>query len=220
MTTSDTTNGPGPDGHQLETASDAVEWMPRIPIRPRRGPALIVIAVVVVISAGGLTLAALSSPPKSSDTALGTLKGSSIPAVSAAKAMARIAVGGNPPADVATAIVLPDGATVSSVVRTPSNLELFSGSLKLTVPYAANKVVTFYRLELKHRGWKVLRTDASATGKGTTTFATFPSADGFYWELDVAVVSTSSAISPTLGGGSADTGSSVSLQLVELNDQD
>jgi hypothetical protein len=220
MTMNDTTDGSViGSGNSTPEPVDAAPT-PLMPNRPRRGPALIVLAVVAFITVGGIALAAISSPPKPSGKALGTLHGSSIPAVSAAKVVARVAVSGNPPTDVATSIVLPDTSSVTSIVRTPANLELFSGSINLNVEYASSDVTQFYRLELAHRGWKVLRTDASADGKGTTTFATFPSADGFYWELEVAVSSTSSAISPELGGGTATVGSKVSLQLVELNDQD
>lgn len=187
---------------------------------PRRGPALIVLAVVAFITVGGIALAVVSAPPKSSDKALGTLKGTPIPAVSAAKAVARIEVSGNPPIDVASALVLPQGARVTDVVRDPANLELFSGTIKLGTDFAPDKVVSFYKLELAHRGWKVLRTDATADGKGTTTFATFPSSDGFYWEVEVVVEPSSTSISPALGGGDATAGSKVSLQLIELNDQD
>lgn len=216
MTLDDTTNSPRSDSPDA-----AVPAAPQFaPIRPRRGPALIVIGVVLVITIGGLALAAISTPPKPSGTPLGTIHGSTISAISAAKALDRIAVSGNPPADVATAIVLPDVSTITGVVRTPANLELFSGTINLSVADKTTNVAKFFQLELAHRGWKVLKTDATADGKGTKTFATFASGDGFYWEVEVAVEPTSSAISPELGGGNAAAGSKVSLQLVELNDQD
>jgi hypothetical protein len=188
---------------------------------PRRGPALIFLGVVAFVSIGGLTLAAVTSTPKAEIPAsLGTLKGSSVAATSASSALARISVAGEPPKDVAQAIVLPDKADVVQSSKQTENIELYNGSLTINAPYAPKAVVAFYQLELAHRGWKVLRTDATANGKGSEIFATIPSSDGFYWEVEVVVDSASSAISTALGGGSVSASSHVEFQLIELNDQD
>jgi hypothetical protein len=188
--------------------------------QPGRGPALIFLGLIAVIALGGITLALLSSNSTPPPATLGTLKGSTIAASSAAKFLSKIAVSGEPPANVSGALVVPAGATLSSFQKVTENLELFAGSVTVASADQPSAVVTFYRLELAHEGWKVTRTDATATGKGTEVFATIAGSDGFYWEVEVIVESTNPSVSPALGGGDASATSSVSLQLVELNDED
>jgi len=118
------------------------------------------------------------------------------------------------------ALVIPTNSTLTTYHRQAENLELFAGSITLSAPDQASDVVTFYRLELAHEAWKVTRTDATANGKGSELFATIAGSDGFYWELEVIVESSNPSVSPALGGGDATVASSVSLQLVELNDAD
>jgi hypothetical protein len=175
------------------------------------------IALVVI---GGVALALASSNTKQPPTPLGKVKGSNIVGASAAGFIAKIAVGGEPPADVSGAIVVPAGSTLTTSHRVPDSLELFDGSVTLAAPDAASALVSFYRLELSHDGWKVTRTDATANGKGTELFGTIAGSDGFYWEVEVTVESANPSVSPALGGGDASASSSVSLQLVELNDED
>jgi hypothetical protein len=187
---------------------------------PGRGPALIFLAVIAVVALGGFALAIVSSGTKSPPTPLGTLKGSTIDAASAASFIAKIAVSGEPPSNVTNALVVPASATLSSFNRETENLELFAGSVTLAAAYQPSALITFYQLELAHEGWKDSRTDATANGKGTELFATIAGSDGFYWEVEVIVESKNPSVSPALGGGDATVSSSVSLQLVELDDAD
>lgn len=219
MTTPDETS----DGPSATTATmSAAESIVSLPTRPapRRGPALIFLGVVALISIGGLALAGLTTGPKSTSSELGALSGTPILATSAEVALSRIAVSGNPPADVRSALVLPERASILVVTKHPENIELYSGKLTIAAPYTARALVNFYRLELAHRGWRVNRTDATANGRGTAIFATFPSSDGFYWEVETLVEPGSSTFSAALGGGSVEASSHVELQLLELNDQD
>jgi len=187
---------------------------------PRKGPALIFLGLVAVVALGGFLLAALSSGPKVPPAALGQVSGSTISAASASNFISKIAVAGEPPANVTEAVVVPANATLTSSHRAAENLELFAGNLTLSAPDQASDLVTFYRLELSHEKWKLTRTDATADGKGSELFATIGGSDGFYWELEVIVESSNPSVSPALGGGDATVASTVSLQLVELDDPD
>lgn len=220
MTTRDETADATSPGLDPGTSIVAVQEVPTR-LTPRRGPAMIVLGVVAAISLGGFALAALSSPSKSTPADLGLLRGTSIAASSANAAVAEISVSGNPPQDVRASLVLPNHATIIGVTKHPQSLELYSGAVTVAAPYDVATLVTFYRLELVHRGWSVTRTDATATGHGTEIFATFPSKDGFYWEVELLVEpSAASSFSAALGGASMEASSHVELQLLELNDQD
>jgi hypothetical protein len=194
---------------------------PRLSLqRPRNGPALIFLAVVAVVALGGFLLAALSSGSKPAPAAIGKIAGANVAAASASGFIAKIAVAGEPPSNVIDALVVPANSTLSASHRQAENLELFAGSITISAPDQASDVVSFYRLELAHEKWKLTRTDATADGKGSELFATIAGSDGFYWELEVIVESSNPSVSPALGGGDATVSSTVSLQLVELDDAD
>lgn len=187
---------------------------------PRKGPALIFLAVVAVITLGGFLLAALSTAAKPPPAPIGRIAGSTVSAASAGGFISKIAVADEPPANVTNALVVPANSTLTASHRQGENLELFAGSVTLSAPDDASDVVQFYRVELAHEKWKLTRTDATANGKGSELFATIAGSDGFYWELEVIVESSNPSVSPALGGGDATVSSSVSLQLVELDDAD
>jgi hypothetical protein len=221
-----TTTGESPPSSATPDAAPGtgplpVGYAPRPSLQfPRKGPALIFLAVVGVVAIGGFLLAALSSGPKAAPAPIGKVPGANISAASAASYVAKIAVAGEPPTNVIEALVVPADATLTKTQRENENLELFAGSISLSAPYQASDIITFYRLELAHEKWKVTRTDATANGKGSELFATIAGSDGFYWELEVIVESSNPSVSPALGGGDATVSSSVSLQLVELDDAD
>jgi hypothetical protein len=210
-----------PPETDADTGPDAAPEVPR-PFQqfPRKGPALIFLGVVAVVSLGGFLLAALSSSPKTPPAPLGQVAGSNVAAASASSFISKIAVAGEPPANVTEALVVPAGSTLISSHREAENLELFAGSVTLLAPDQPSDLVNFYRLELTHEKWKLTRTDATLDGKGSELFATIGGSDGFYWELEVTVESSNPSVSPALGGGDATVASSVELQLVELDDAD
>jgi hypothetical protein len=219
-----TTGDSPPSGTQemnADTGSNAGAEIPRPgPQLARKGPALIFLGVVAFVALGGLLLAALSSNPKTPPAPIGGVAGSKVTAARASSFISKIAVAGEPPANVTEAVVVPSGSTLTSFHREAENLELFAGSVTLSAPDQPSDIVSFYRLELSHDKWKVTRTDATADGKGSELFATIAGSDGFYWELEVIVESSNPSVSPALGGGDATVASSVSLQFVELNDAD
>ena len=97
------------------------------PQLPRKGPALIFLGLVAVVALGGFLLAALSSGSKVPPAALGQVTGSTISAASASGFISRIAVAGEPPANVTEAVVVPQqNATLTSSHREAENLERHS----------------------------------------------------------------------------------------------
>ena len=138
--------------------------------------------------------------------------------MSAAPVLARITQTGEPPPDVSSAVVVPEGATVTGVSKNTA-LALFSASVTLSVPAKAASVVSFYRAELAHDHWSGVSVVAPATGPGTEVLAKRPGSTGYYWGIGLVVKPSGPSLSPELAGGSAPTPTStVSLTLYEIDD--
>jgi hypothetical protein len=192
--------------------------------RPRQvttKPALIFIGLVALVGIGGFAAAALWSrrdgtiPP----SATTRLRGVGLAAAPATTVLKPILRGGEPPSDIATALVVPAGSrpTGSSCGL---SLSLYDCATRFAVQARPSRVVAFYRAELTHEGWKILALDATGTGNGTILYAQRGSADGYYWEVGVKVEPVIPSISPALSGeGQTAPTSSVSLRVVERGDE-
>lgn len=209
-TQSDTTASPVPDPAAAVVVT---------PVRPRTGPALVVVGVAAAVVAGGVALAiAGGTHTGTGGQPLRPLPGVAIAPRSAAPLLARIARGGEPPADVARALVVPADATVTRALRPAPAVSLYSGTVTMSVPASVASVTTFFRRELASRHFSVLAVDATTDGRGTRIFARFPSSDGFYWEAAVEVQPAAASITPALGGAEAT--STASLTVFEVDDAD
>lgn len=198
------------------------EEIPR-PRQVRRGPALAFVGIAAAIGVGGFAAAALSSrTPSVAPASSGrSLPGIGLAAVPATAALRPIAHGGEPPADIAGALVVPAG-TARTGSACGAGVDLYDCTVHLRTQSGASDVVDFYRAELRHEGWKILAVDAAAgRSNGTEIYAQKGSSDGYYWDVGVRVESRTPAITPALSGGSqvAPT-STVSLRVFERNDPD
>jgi hypothetical protein len=207
---------PGDDDD--DPGDDGEIWAPRT---PRAGPALAVLGIAVVIILGGAAIALAGSGSKPIRAAgLGRLPGVALSAESATTVLSRVAAGGDPPKDIAEALVLPAGSIY--VRKQPSNgLDLFSASVTISLDASPAQVVAFYRAELAHDGWTGLSVDAVATGSGTEVLARHASSDGYYWGVGAVVRPVTPSLSPALAGGGQDAPTStLTLSLYEIDDDD
>lgn len=191
--------------------------------RITRKPAMVIVGLAAFVGIGGFAMAALESHPGSSapPPSAKAVKGTSLAAVSAKAVLRPILRGGEPPSDIAGALVVPAGSrpTGSSC---GAGLSLYDCSTRFSVRARPPEVVTFYRVELRREGWKILAVDATAgKGNGTVLYAQRGSSDGYYWEVGARVEPVTPSISPALsGGGQTAPTSAVSLRIVERNDAD
>jgi hypothetical protein len=184
------------------------------------GPALIVIGIVAVITIGGGVLATLGSGPKPAPASLAAPPGLSLGAASASSFLGPITSMGQPPVDIASSLVVPAGSRLGAHGLDAADLGLYDGHVGFTVPASATTVVTFYRYELAHNGWRISLVAASADGHGTNLYAEKDSSDGYQWEIEVGVTEDNGSISSALGGASPSSASSVALRLIERDDLD
>lgn len=193
-------------------------------MRPiRRGPALVVVGIVAVVAGGGFALAAAGGGPGSQSLprTASHLRGVRLAAVPAQAVLRPVVRGGEPPNDIAGAIVVPAGTRrTGTACGTP--VSLYDCSVTLATPARPSQVIAFYRAELRHAGWRILAVDATVgAGNGTAIYAQKGSSDGFYWDVEVRIDSATPSITPALSGGSQSAPTSaVSLRVFERNDAD
>lgn len=226
-TGTDLPGGPPPPDEDAEEDRPPLEARQPAPFAvPRsikRGPALVFVGLAVLVGGSGFVAAALSGRPGSqaAPKASTHLRGVSLAAVPATKVLRPVVHGGEPPRDIAGALVVPS-RTRETGSSCGAGLDLYSCTVRLAVPARPPEVVGFYRAELTHEGWKVLAVDATAgTTNGTEIYAQKGSSDGFYWEVGVRIEPVTPSITPALSGGSQSAPTSkVSLAVVERNDAD
>lgn len=189
------------------------------PRQVSRKPALVAVGLAGLVGVGGFAWAAATSHPGSSapPSASSHLAGVHLGAVPATHALQAITRGGEPPSDIAGALVVP-ASTRRTGSHCGSAINLYDCTVDLRVRAKPDAVVAFYRAELRHRGWSILAVDAT-TGKGTVVYAQHASNDGYYWEVGVGVDPATPSITPALSGsGESAPTSTVSLRVLEKGD--
>ena len=171
---------------------------PAPPERPRRAvpsarPALVVVgiaAVLVLLFGIGAALTGSSSPSKPAASATAPVRGATLRAEAATAALRPIERPGTPPADVLHAIVLPAGSTAVSSKPWDGSTQ-YSAKMAFHLDTSQAAVVSFYRAELRARGWSISSVGAAAGKKhATEVLAQRASTDGWYWEIGVVVSPT------------------------------
>ncbi len=216
-TTSPTPNGPAPEDEAPADTGGELPWRSG---GVRRGPALVVVAIVLVVSLGGFLLAALGGhSPTVSGPGKSVVAGTGLTPAAAAALFAPVSTGGDPPHDVLAALTVPAGSTVVSHER-GDGLDLYSGSVSLTVPAEQAQVEAFYKKQLKSAGWSLAGPDATADGQGVELFGTRASDDGYYWELVATIRRANPSLTPALNGDTPSGATSLELTLFERDDAD
>ncbi len=157
---------------------------------PSVRPALIVVGlallVVLVFGIGAaLTENVATTQPKSA-----AVRGTGLVAQPASAALHPIEILGTPPADILDALVLPKGT--QTVSDTPwSGSTQYSGAMTFRLAASQAAVVTFFRAELRARGWSSAKVGpAHDEPRATEVLAQRASNDGWFWEAGVVVSPT------------------------------
>ena len=175
--------------------------------------------IVGGIAVGGFLLAALTGHSNTSvQLLLGKPPGVNLDAVAASPAIAKIAAGGNPPADIVDSLVVPQGWSFVSTENNDASLGPFDRSVTLGVPASHALVLALYQSDLPRGGWKIAGASTS-DGGASTLYGTKAGADGYYWEIGVTVASITKAAQPSLSRPAVAPASSLKLRLFEVDDQ-
>lgn len=163
----------------------------RVPRGPSLRPALVVVAVAVAIVAifGLGSLFHGGAPPARQAPVV--VPASPLPSIPAGHALRPIEISGAPPRDVLASVVLPRGASVVSA--SPWNRTTqFSASMGFGIHQSQERVIDFYRLQLRARGWSIQDVGPARGAHGAIeVLAQRASSDGWFWEMGVVVSPTS-----------------------------
>jgi hypothetical protein len=178
---------------------------------PSTKPALVVVGIaafLVLLFGIGAALTGSSPTPASHPKAVKT----TLRAAPAAATLAPIELPGTPPADVLGSLVLP--AHVETVSKTKWDGQTqYSAKMGFRLAATQAEVVTFYRAELRSRGWSISSTGAAHDQpRAVELLAQRASSDGWYWEVGVVVSPT------TFGSGGRTDVTRFTLELFEVPD--
>jgi hypothetical protein len=174
---------------------------PRRPPGPSARPAMIPVGIAaLVLIAGGISAALTSSgvdqPPAS--RSIPTVRGATVRAVPGRTALRPIVIGGQPPQNILNVIPLPTGSRVKTGSATNNGIGLYDHSLSFTVAVSEQRVISFFRAELKALKWQQVTEGPPPHGApGYQIVSQHPGSDGYEWELGVTVSPTTFATGST-----------------------
>jgi hypothetical protein len=155
---------------------------------------LIVLGVALVVLLVGFIGAVATSggnKPKPALTSLPTAKGAGITAVPGRHALAPVVNGGQPPSDILNAVALPKGARATPHSATNNGIGLYDHSLTFATAVAQERVIVFFRAELRALKWQIESQGPAPKGTaGYRIVGQHPSSDGYEWEIGVTVSPT------------------------------
>jgi len=176
------------------------------------------IAALGLIGGGisaALTTSGVANPAPT--RSLVTARGAGIKAVPGRGDLRPIIAGGQPPSDILNVIPVPQAATVKAGSATDNGIGLYDHSLSFAIPVSEQKVITFFRAELKALKWHLVTQGPPPHGTpGYRIVGQHPSSDGYEWELGVTVAPTA------FGSGSraADETTAFTMRLFAVTDDD
>ena len=97
---------------------------------------------------------------------------------------------GEPPSDVLSRVVLPEGAITSAHRSSPGSATSFDQTLTFTSPASEQAIYSFFDREMASRGWKVFSTGKPANAPGVEVLGQRAGSDGWYWVQGVVVSPT------------------------------
>jgi hypothetical protein len=96
---------------------------------------------------------------------------------------------GNPPADISTGLIAPEGTVYVATVSTGGDPADFDNEVRLSVPAPESQLLGFYKANLAARGWQLFSKGAAPTGGDELIFEKGGN-NGDYWDLGVIAQTT------------------------------
>jgi hypothetical protein len=95
--------------------------------------------------------------------------------------------GGEPPSDILSSLLVPQGSTSTLLVNHDRGNGGYDRTVSYSTPLSYDRMVAYYRAALTSRHWKVVSEVRTPDGEGWRVLATKASSDGFFWETGVTV---------------------------------
>lgn len=192
------------------------------PPGPSAKPAAVVFGIILVLFVVGFVADQLSSSPHTRTPSHPAPPSRPVPgtggliAEPAAPLLAPVVTDREPPTNVVSALVVPEGTAFVPGSASQQGLGLFDATVHLQVPAPEQDVITFTRAELDAGQWQVL--SAGPRGGGYQFVAQHPGSDGYEWEVGFTLSAT--AFTSTVPGVSAPAGgvTPIALRLFAISD--
>ena len=148
---------------------------------------LVLFGVLAAVSGQGTDKPTGTSGPTS-------VKGTSLLAVPAARALKPIERPGTPPDNIVDALTLPQGSVAGSVKDDNTSATQYDEQMQFSVKASEDTVVNFYKAQLKTDGWSTFSVGpATDLPGGVQVLAQKGGTDGWYWEVGAIVSPTTFA---------------------------
>ena len=120
---------------------------------------------------------------------------------------------GEPPADILSSVVFPEGISTASVVANQGEATSFDETLTFHSPASAEALYTFFHQQMQGRDWKIFSTGAPVDAKGVEILSQKAGSDGWFWTQGVIV-------SPTTFNAHDQQSTKVTVRLFQVSDGD
>jgi hypothetical protein len=175
-----------------------------------------VLILAVVILGVFVTIGIVSSHQPATvrtNAGAGPVPGSSLRAEGAARALSVISQGGEPPANIVNAVVLPAGSVRVAHQDNGAGGQ-YDQQVTLRSASSQGALVTFFAAALRQQGWQIFDRGPAAHAPGTIeVLGKLAGSDGYYWEIGALVPPT------TFGPGAPATGDTdYTVRLFQVGD--
>ena len=186
-------DAPGGNGHGPH--DDGFESVPLRPAASRRTSirlAMIVPGLGLLILAIFITAEALSPPTNEQATVPPrTLVAGGLHGVAGATDLRSITVNGEPPANIVSAVSVPQGAVVVSHINNTAAVGQYDAQVTLRVDASQGALHTYFATVMKKQGWQIFsQGPASHDPGGIEVLGKQAGDDGFFWEMGATVQPT------------------------------
>jgi hypothetical protein len=216
MTTEDVDTSATRDGATPDALAD-----PPVRRSPGMRPALLVLGIAAGLVVVFGVLAGVSGGGTHGTvgpTAPTRVKGTSLLAVPADKALGPIEQPGTPPDNIIDALTLPRGAAAGSFKDNNTSSTQYDEQMRFSVNASEGTVVDFYKVELKAKGWSIFSVGSTRDlPGGVEVLAQKGGTDGWYWEVGAVVSPTTFG---RAGSGSGSESTAFTLRLFQEPDAD
>jgi hypothetical protein len=181
------------------------------------GPAMVVAGVAALILVAFVTIGILTSQapaPVRHSRVPASVAGSAIKAQPAARQLAPIVVGGEPPTNVLNAVDLPAGAVRMSHQNNAAGSGQFDAQVVFRSDESQGALLTFFAAAMKQQGWQIFDKGPAANDPGSLeVLGKLAGTDGYYWEMGATIPPTSFGNGAPAGGQTDFT-----IRLLQQND--
>ncbi len=180
-----------------ELAGQADTPPPQRPAKPggiSMRPAMVVLGLAVLILVVFVTIGIVTSQspqPVRTSSAPSAVVGSSLRSEAAARLLAPIVVGGEPPTNILNSVSVPVGAVRISHVNNAAGSGQYDAQVTFRSDASQAALLAFFAADMKQQGWQVFDKGGASDDQGALeVLGKLAGTDGYYWEMGATIQAT------------------------------